>query len=392
MTDLARHAQRLLDLRAGAGAPAGAVIGVRSAGASEVAAAGWAVLPHDGQPGVPMGRGMQLDLASVTKVAATTASIMRLVDSGRLSLDDRVTTFLPEFQGGAKDSVTLSQLLTHTAGLEPWWPVYLETEDRDEAILRVQRLPLAEAPGTARRYSDLGFMLAGVIVEQVSGLSLRRAYRELIADPLGLSTRFGPVPPESAAASADSDAYEYSMVLTGTPYPVPFEVGAYPHWRDRALRGDTNDGNAAHAFDGAAGHAGLFSTVDDLLALGAALRGGDFVSERVLALFSAPSAIDPSQAIGFRRTSIEHDGRRVAVLGHSGFTGTWFGFGLELDIVVAGGATRLHGTVGRIEAAAVAHRVPELVPGDAIERVMLDAAADALATRLHPSTTNAEDL
>ncbi|WP_158866883.1 serine hydrolase domain-containing protein [Leifsonia sp. AG29] len=391
MTDLARHAQRLLDLRAGAGSPAGAVIGVRSSGAAEVEAAGWAVLPQGSEPGVPMSSDMQLDLASVTKVAATTAGIMRLVDSGQVSLEDRVTAFLPEFRGGAKDSVALAHLLTHTAGLEPWWPVYLETEDRDQAILRVQRLPLADAPGTVRRYSDLGFMLAGAIVERVSGLPLRRAYRELIADPLGLSSRFGPVAPESAAVSADSDAYEYSMVLTGTPYPVPFEVGAYPHWRDRALRGEPNDGNAAHAFDGAAGHAGLFSTVDDLLALGAELRGGDFVSERVLDQFSAPSAIDPSQAIGFRLTSIEHEGRAVTALGHGGFTGTWFGFGLEHDIVVAGGATRLHGTVGGIDAATAAHRPPDLVPGDAIERVLLDAGADALAT-LHPSTTNAEDL
>lgn len=393
MSRLDPYVDRLLGLGGPEAHPASAIVGVRTADGSDVAVGGFAAPASGTAPAVLMRRDLLLDLASVTKVAATTVLVMRLVDAGRLALDETVQRFLPAFSGAGKDDITLEQLLTHTAGLRPWWPLYLETTDRDGALLRAQQLPLDTTPGTAWSYSDLGLILAGAIVERVTGLGLREAYRTLVAEPLGLGSTYGPVPADSAATSADSDAYEFGMVATGDPYPVPFRADDFAGWRDRPLRGEVNDGNAAHALGGVSGHAGLFSTVDDLLALGAALRGGAFVSEPVLRRFARPSPVNPGQAVGFRRSALGAGDAAATVLGHGGFTGTWFGFGLEAeaDIVVAGAAMRLAGVVGPLPTATDHPRIPALVTGDAIQSVLLDAAADALAAAASPVPTNAEE-
>jgi hypothetical protein len=199
------------------------------------------------------------------------------------------------------------------------------------------------------------------------------------------------VPAGQAAASADSDAYEFGMVATGRPYPVPFTTGQFSGWRDRPLRGKVNDGNAAHALGGVAGHAGLFATVGDLLSLGAAVCGGDFIPSPVLARFAAPAAIHPEQAVGFRRGHAQVGGAVRTLLYHGGFTGTYFAFGLEDELVVAGGAMRLYGTVGPIPADGRHPDVSQLVAGTDIQSVLLDAATAAFE---HASThaTPAEEL
>ena len=146
----------------------------------------------------------------------------------------------------------------------------------------------------------------------MTGAGLAGAFASLVAGPLGLNARYGPVPAGRAAASADSDAYEFAMVATGRPYPVPYTTGAFAGWRDHELRGVVNDGNAAHALDGVSGHAGLFATVADLLTLGAALRAGDLGGRAVLERFAAPSAVAPDRALGFRRRVLRPIRRRAA--------------------------------------------------------------------------------
>jgi serine-type D-Ala-D-Ala carboxypeptidase len=382
---------RLLALGCAGSHPASAIAGVRTAAGTTVAEGGWAQLPADGLPGEPMTGGTLLDLASVTKVAATTTLIMRLVADGQLRLETPAHRFLPSFTGADKDDVTVEHLLTHTAGLPPWWPLYCEASDRDTALERAQLLPLAGRPGTAWCYSDLGLILAGRIVECVTTLGLADAFLRLVAEPLGLAARYGPGPAARAAASADSDAYEFGMVATGRPYPVPFTAGQFPGWRNRPLRGEVNDGNAAHALGGVAGHAGLFATVGDLLCLGAALRGGDFIPAPVLIRFAAPVPVRPEQAVGFRRGRAEVGGTVLTLLYHSGFTGTYFAFGLEDELVIAGGAMRLYGTVGPIPADGRPPDVSHLVAGADIQSVLLDAALRAFE---HASThaTPAEEL
>lgn len=388
---------RLLALGREGSHPASAVAGVRTGAGSTVAAGGWARLPAEGVPGQPMTAQTLIDLASVTKVAATTTLIMRLVSGGQLRLDAPARHFLPSFTGDGRDDVTVEQLLTHTAGLPPWWPLYCEATDGDPvvdrgtAFDRAQRLPLASPPGAQWSYSDLGLILAGGIVERVTTLGLADAFRSLVAEPLGLAARYGPVPAPRAAASADSDAYEWGMVATGRPYQVPFTTGQFAGWRDRPLRGEVNDGNAAHALGGVAGHAGLFATVDDLLRLGAAVRGGDFVPAPVLARFAAPVAVHPEQAIGFRRVTVQVAGGPAALLYHGGFTGTYFAFGLEDELVIAGGAMRLYGTLGPIPAEGRHPDVGRLVANADIQNVLLEAGLRAFEQPATHATT-AEEL
>ena len=385
--------RRLLALGRAGSHPASAIAGVRTAAGTTIAEGGWAQLPAAGRPGAPMTRQTFLDLASVTKVAATTTLIMRLVADGQLGLQTPARRFLPSLAGPGKDEITVEHLLTHTAGLPPWWPLYCDDDDggRDAALERAQRLPIASRPGTVWCYSDLGLILAGQIVEQVTALGLADAFRRLVAEPLGLAACYGPVPAARAAASADSDAYEFGMVASGRPYPVPFTAGQFPGWRDRPLRGEVNDGNAAHALGGVAGHAGLFATVSDLLRLGAAVRDGDFIPAPVLARFATPVAVHPEQAVGFRRAPARFGEAALTVLYHGGFTGTYFAFGLEDELVVAGGAMRLHGTLGPIPADGRPPDVSHLVAGGDIQSVLLEAA---LRSCEHASThaTTAEEL
>ena len=362
MTALAATVDGLLALGGPGAHPASAIAAVRTAAGTQVAAGGWARLPAAGTAGVPMSADLLLDLASVTKVAATTAAAMALTASGELDPAAPVRRYLPSFRGGGKDDITVEQLLTHTAGLRPWWPLYCEPGDRAAALERAQALPLAAPPGTAFAYSDLGLILAGQVIEKVTGTGLAGAFASLVAGPLGLTARYGPVPAGRAAASADGDAYEFAMVATGRPYPVPYTTGAFAGWRDHELRGVVNDGNAAHALDGVSGHAGLFATVADLLTLGAALRAGDLGGRAVLERFAAPSPVAPDRALGFRRRVLEAGGERLTLLSHGGFTGTFFAFALERELVIAGGAMRLYGTVGPIPASGA---VPADGPGPA---------------------------
>lgn len=366
---LQAYADRLLTIGGDGAHPAGGILGLRTPNGSEIVASGWARLPSADDPGVPMRPDHMLDLASVTKLAATTAITMRLVASDDLRLGDPVRRHLPAFRGDGKDGVTIEQLLTHTAGLRPWWPLYVEAGgSRSEAIQLVEQLPLAYEPGAGWIYSDLGMILLGAVIEQTTTLRLDEAYGQLVATPLGLSARYGPVAPDRAATSADSDAYEYAMLATDEPHPVGIPPARFSGWRDHHLQGEVNDGNTAHALDGVAGHAGLFATVEDLLTYGTALCEGTFVPREVVDRFATPHPEHPEQALG----AFLGRAGEVSYLQHPGFTGTFLAIAPDTGVVVAGGATRLHGPLGPLDHNPI--RLPDVVPGTEIISVLLDAA------------------
>jgi CubicO group peptidase (beta-lactamase class C family) len=141
----------------------------------------------------PMTVGHIFDLASVTKVMAITWAMMLLVDRGLVELDDPVYTYLPDFRGPDKDRITLRDLLTHRSGLHRWKPVYYHAGSPAEAYAYIRDLPLEFEVAEARRYSDLGFMVAGYIVEAVTGRPLDLFLGQELYGPLGL-TRTGFLP------------------------------------------------------------------------------------------------------------------------------------------------------------------------------------------------------
>ncbi|WP_167139589.1 serine hydrolase domain-containing protein [Diaminobutyricimonas sp. TR449] len=353
MTELlAALAERLVDpahpeTAAPAAAP-GVVLALHAPGIAEVFAAGSRTGPDAGIQ-LPMTVDTHHDLASVTKVVATTTALLRLVCAGTISLDAEVRSFLPGFRGGQKDEITVRDLLLHRGGLQEWHPLYVAAgaDDADAAARLAESLPLRYARNHGRHYSDLGFMLLGRIVAKVAAAPLPEAVGSLVTHPLGMrSTRFAHPAGEPVATSARGDQIEMTMIDSGEPYPVPYRSSDFQRWRETAITGQVNDGNAFHAFAGISGHAGLFSTVADLIRFGTALANYEqhedlWRADTVREFFAAGP--DSAQALGFRRYSMTLDGRAVDMLGHPGFTGCAVAFAPGRSIAVAVASNRLLG-------------------------------------------------
>jgi CubicO group peptidase (beta-lactamase class C family) len=211
------------------------------------------------------------DLASVTKVMATTMALMLLVNRGKVDLDAPVYRYLPDFRGAHLDSITVRHLLSHSAGLVQWQPLYYHAATGAQTYAVIRDMPLQWGVGDARHYSDLGFMLLGYIVERVSGESLDRFLDDSLYRPLGLrATTFNPKSRgfTEFAATEQGNVYERHMVYDSTfGYRYLGDPTAWNGWRQRVLVGETDDGNSFYANGGVAGHAGLFSTAADLRVL-----------------------------------------------------------------------------------------------------------------------------
>ena len=211
------------------------------------------------------------DLASVTKVMATTFAIMILADRGQVDVDAPVSRYLPDFRGPHLDSITVRHLLTHSSGLVQWQPLYYHAANSAQTYGVIRDMPLNWRVGEARHYSDLGFMLLGYIVERVSGRSLDKFIEDELYRPLGLrSTTFNPRAHgfTQFAATEQGNVYERHMVYDSTfGYLYKGDPTAWNGWRQYVLNGEVDDGNAFYANGGVAGHAGLFSTAADLRVL-----------------------------------------------------------------------------------------------------------------------------
>lgn len=271
---------------------------------------------HDGDRREPLRQSALFDIASCTKAVATTAAVMALVTRGELSVDDALRRYLPSSDA----RVTLRHLLTHRAGLVEWQPLYLGSGSSDEAVALAADLPLRYPVGDGRHYSDHGLILTGAVVERVMGMRLDEAVAELVTAPLEMtSTRYGPVPPEQAVAYGHGDDIEQAMLRDGEPYPVTLERTHTVEFRDGWVRGEVSDGNAFHAMRGISGHAGLFSTLDDLTRFGTALLEESAVWSRpVLDSFLQPGPDE--QALGFWWLPAAGG----PAYGHPGFTGARF--------------------------------------------------------------------
>lgn len=271
------------------------------------------------------------DVASLTKVMATTLAVMDLVGSGDLELDAPVHRYLPDFRGDAKDRVTLRHLLTHRSGLPQWLPVYYHAYDAEAAHAYIRDVPLQWDIGEGRHYSDLGFMLLGRVVERVSGEALDAYLAARFYRPLGLTaTGFrrqrtgGATAAGPFAATSHGNPYEWRMVHDSTfGYHIEVDPDAWNGWRRYTLVGEVNDGNAYHAFQGVAGHAGLFSTAPELgvllqLLLDRGSYGGQrYLPPEVIDTFLESAADD--QALGWRVPDYAPQGS----FSHTGFTGTF---------------------------------------------------------------------
>lgn len=285
------------------------------------------------------------DLASITKVLGTTASLLRLVSDGLVDLDAEVRRYLPGFRGGGRETVTVRDLLLHRGGLQQWYPLYIAADGEADAHSVIETLPLACRPGTERRYSDLGFILLGRVVSAAAGLNLADATAALVTEPLGLeATRFAAPAGADVATGARDDRIEAAMLDTQEPYAVPFRSADFAGWRRSPVHGQVADGNAYHAFGGISGHAGLFSTVPDLLRFAGALadyRNHDSLWNPETAEEFFAAGPDAGQALGFRRYRLTMADEALTVLGHPGYVGCTVGFVPGRNLAFALASNRL---------------------------------------------------
>ncbi len=183
------------------------------------------------------------DLASMTKMVGCLSSIMKLVEMEQLDIDKPVVEYIPSFGQYGKDQITVRQLLTHNSGLPSWFPFYMVCVNREEVFRYIdEEIDLDYKPGTKRIYSDVGFIVLGRLVEEISGERLDRFAKKHIFEPLGM------------------DHTGYLPWLEERKLAAPTEFDPV---RGNALQGIVHDENA-RALGGVSGHAGLFSTIDDL--------------------------------------------------------------------------------------------------------------------------------
>ena len=274
------------------------------------------------------------DIASLTKVVGTTTSIMLLADRGLINTEDPVYKYIKAFNTPDKRSITIRHLLTHTAGLYEWYPLYYRASNKQESYRIIEGLPLMFPVGGQRKYSDLGFVILGEIIETVSGLPLEKFMEQNIFLPLGMNnTTFNPLKTgrfKNIAATSHGNPYEKRMVYDST---LGFKIKEidpvkWNGWRTYTLRGEVNDGNAWYANGGISGAAGLFSTIEDLQILVDMIRNRgktgsvQFISVKTIESFLTKDKfsnglgwmMDPDNS--FMKNAPE------GTFGHTGFTGT----------------------------------------------------------------------
>ena len=279
----------------------------------------------------------KFDLASLTKIVGTTASLLHLIELGELQVTDLACNYLQSWQGTDKSEITIAELLSHQSGLAEWRPLYFTNNLQENVAQQISRIPLTYLRNSGRHYSDLGFISLGEIVTAITGKDLPTAFAELVFEPLGLqNTSFGPIAGEVAATSK-GDWYEKNMVATNTPYKVDLAVTDFPNWREEYLVGEVNDGNSFHRLGGIAGHAGLFSTAEDLLIFAEAIIANKWQAHSFLSV-----AGDPMQGLGFRNWHTSTSSGEQIFWGHTGFTGVALGIAPERQSAALLLTNRLH--------------------------------------------------
>jgi CubicO group peptidase (beta-lactamase class C family) len=267
------------------------------------------------------------DLASITKVIATTSMGMLLHQTGKLSLETPLAQILPAFAqgesaGGARHRVTLRMLLAHASGLPGYARLFATAPGREQLLEACLRLPLETPPGSHAEYSDPGFILLGHALEIIAGESLENFCAREVFIPLGMtSTRFRPP-------------------AAWRPAIPPTEVDST--FRHRVIQGEVQDENC-FVLGGAAGHAGLFSNaLDPLLYAGCLLgRHSQLFAPEVIQLFTTRAGLPPgsSRALGWDTPSTPSSSGRFfspRSAGHLGYAGTsfWIDFERRLAIVL----------------------------------------------------------
>ena len=250
------------------------------------------------------------DLASLTKIVATTTMAMILYERGLLDLDFPIVAVLPEFanEDARRRAITFRMLLAHSSGLPAYERLYLRAQSKDDLLKAAFSVPLKNTPGTHDEDSDIGFILLGVALQRIAEEPLDRFCQREVFGPLGmLHTAFNPGPAWKPQIPPTADDKTF---------------------RNRIIQGEVQDENAS-VVEGVAGHAGLFSTAEDLARFAhVMLTGGvPILRSSTVSLFTrrGASPAGTSRALGWDTPSPPSQSGKyfsAASFGHLGYTGT----------------------------------------------------------------------
>lgn len=341
----------------------GKVVHLRSYGRIDVAPAAAAVTDST-----------LFDLASLTKVVATTTAAMILEDEGRLDLDAPVHTYLPELNAAAKAGITTRMMLTHTGGFEAFAALWREHRGRAAYLAQINARPLAYAPGDSTIYSDWDFILAGLIIERITGMPLDEFLKTRVWQPLNMrETGYNPLASSMVPAdSACTATFRADNPLLNRIARTEMDTA----YRRIHVHGIVHDENAC-ALGGVAGHAGLFSSARDLavfaqvLLSGGQLGGVRLIQPTTVARWTARQARGSSRAIGWDTPAARSSAGRYfspRSFGHTGFTGTSIWLDPERGLFVVLLTNRVNPTRANMRHEALRRDI-----ADAVQAAILDA-------------------
>lgn len=265
------------------------------------------------------------DLASITKVMATTTAVMKLIDENKLALDDHVSDYLPAYETDDKKEITIRDFLLHKSGLPPFREYVDELKEREAILEAVMQEPLVREAGGKYQYSDLGFILLAHIVEKITEKPVDEYLEQKIFEPLGMRhTFFNP-------------SEKGSGIQRRIP---PTEIDTV--YRNKTVQAEVHD-ERAYYMDGIAGHAGLFSTARDIAVYTQMLLnkgyydGHQLISSDIVDNFTSRQS-GSQRGLGFdMKNGIKSTAGRLtsyATFGHTGFTGTSFWVDPENDVSI----------------------------------------------------------
>ncbi len=275
------------------------------------------------------------DMASLTKVMATTMCIMKLYDEGKIGLEDSVTKYIPEFSANGKGHILVKNLLLHNSGLAAFRQYDLKVKGSEAALKALWDEKLPYKTGDSTVYSDLGFITLGEIIRKITGKALDSYFADAIVRPLGLvSSTFNP-----------------DSVLRLRTMPTENDTT----WKQDFKRPLVHDPRAA-LLHGVAGHAGLFSNVEDVLRVMKMLtepdktliNGKPFLKPETVKLFTTRFSPKSTRALGWDTKAAEKcscgDYFSATSFGHTGFTGTSIWYDPEKQLCVVLLSNRVHPT------------------------------------------------
>jgi CubicO group peptidase (beta-lactamase class C family) len=277
---------------------------------------------NDWAPGAPKTADSTMyDMASLTKVVATTTAAMILEEEGKLDIERTVASYLPEYDVPDKHTITVRMLLTHTSGIHSNHPLWKEAKGREQYLKGMVAFPLAREPGSAAEYTDWNMVLMQFIIERITGQTLDQFVEARVFGPLGMrDTRYNP--PESMK-----------------PRIAPTETEDF---RGGQVWGVVHD-ETAWVLGGVSGNAGLFSSARDLAVfVQMLLNGGSYGTTQILkpstvARWTARQRPDASRALGWDTPSPNSSAGRFfspRSFGHTGFTGTSIWADPERELLV----------------------------------------------------------